>query len=105
MDRCETEIVYVIRPAGFIQQNVPVGPSDGAVIQVMDHRATVLFAQLPIMEPLCVEDIYAAFGKDQRLVRKSFMHQPNIIEHWVTTTPGLVPVITDAPDKPRGFRV
>ena len=37
MNRCEAEIFDVIEPAGLIQQNIPIGPTDSAAVEVVDH--------------------------------------------------------------------
>ena len=44
MNRSEAEVLDVIRPAGFIQQNVPIGPADRAAVEVVDHRTPVQLA-------------------------------------------------------------
>src|SRR5262249_55094062 len=90
----------MIRTAAFIQQNVPVRPADTPIIEIVNHRAAVAFSKLPLSQTLVVEYIDAPFRKDQRLAGKRFMDQLDVVEHRLAAAPGLIPVITNAPDKP-----
>ena len=105
VNRGEAEILDVIRPASFIQQYVPVRPADSAAVEVIDHRASVQFAQFPVLELFGIEGIGAAFGEDQVLVGKGLVHELDVVEHRVAAAPWLVPVITNAPHILRGFGV
>ena len=37
MNGSEAEILHMIWSAGFIKQNVPIGPADSAAVEVVDH--------------------------------------------------------------------
>ena len=50
MHRGKTKILYMIRPARLIQQDVPVGKAYHAIIKVIDHASAILFTQDPGMK-------------------------------------------------------
>jgi hypothetical protein len=70
MHRSETEISDMVWAASFIQQHVPVSPADGAVVEIIDHRAAILFAKLPFPNPARIESVDACFGEEKVLVGK-----------------------------------
>src|SRR4029079_3954484 len=79
--------------------------ANGAVVEVVDHRTPVRFAQPPVLEISGLERTEAAFGEDQVLPRECLAHERNVVEHLITAAPRLVPVEADAPHVLRGFRV
>src|SRR5262252_2767188 len=103
MDRRKAEVADVIRTTSFIQENIPVGPAHSAVVEIVNHRPAVLFAKLPIGQSLAVEYVNTTFSEDQRHVGKRLMDKSDVLKHRLTSAPGLIPVKTDAPNKPGGF--
>src|ERR1044072_5873463 len=55
MYRSETEVLDVIWATSLVQQNIPVSPANRAVVEVVNHRPTVLFTKLPLSDSLRVE--------------------------------------------------
>jgi hypothetical protein len=37
----EAEVLHVIRTTRFVQQHVPIGPTHGAAVEVIDHRTSI----------------------------------------------------------------
>ena len=105
VDRCKAEVPDVIRPAGFVQQYVPVRPADSTAVEVIDHRASIRFAQSPGGDVLSLEGIDGSFSEEKVLVRESLVHELDVVEHLIATAPWLVPVIPDAPYILGGFGV
>src|SRR4030095_14290638 len=105
MNRRETKVADVIWSATFIQQNVPISPADGAIVEVVDHRATILFTKLPLAKFHGGERVNAALGEDQVFARKRLIHHSHVVEHRLTATPRFIPVKADAPDKLCSFRI
>src|ERR1043165_7398843 len=101
----EKEVLDMIRTHTFVQQNVPVSPTNRAVVEVVNHRPPILLTKLPLSDSLRIECIDTALGEDQMLLRKDLVNQTDVVEHRIAATPRLVPVITDAPDRLRRLRI
>src|ERR1044072_8344934 len=93
----ETEVLDMIRTTTFVEQNIPISPTNRAVVEVVNHRPPILLTKLPLSDSLRIECIDTALGKDQMLLRKDLMDQPHVVEHRIAAAPRLVPRITDAP--------
>src|SRR6185369_14938795 len=105
MHRRETEVSDVVWATAFVELDIPVSPTNRAVVEVVNHRPPVLFAKLPLSDLLRIECVDTTLRKDQMLVRKRVVDQPDVVKHRIATAPGLIPVITNAPHKLRCLRV
>src|SRR5215218_2581892 len=103
MYRREAEVLHVIRSTRFVQQNVPIGPADGAAVEVVDHRTSVHLTQGPILEPFRLERVSTALGENQVLVGERFAYEPDVVKHRLAAAPRLVPVISNTPHVLRSF--
>src|SRR5689334_21918058 len=105
MHGSETEVLDVIWAPSLVEQNIPVSPTNCAVVKVVNHRPAILFTKLPLSDSLRIECVDTTFRKDQMLVRKRLIDQPDVIKHRIATALRLVPVETNAPDKLRRLRI
>jgi len=97
MDGGKAESIDMVRSAGLIQQNVPVGPGNGAIVEIMDHILAVLFAPLPLAESLPAEGIIAGFGQQQVGFREGFGYPFNIFI-LTAAIPDFIPMKSDPLD-------
>ena len=70
MHRRKTEIPGMVGSAVLIQQDVPVGPARGAVVEIVDHAIPIPLAQRPGLQTVNGKLLLTTFGKKQRLSRK-----------------------------------
>ena len=63
MNGRKTEIADMIRSAGLIQQNIPVGPPDGPLIKIIDHGLPVSFSIGPTLVVFGIEPFNTSLGK------------------------------------------
>src|SRR5689334_25210183 len=97
MYRGETKILNVIGSAGFIQEYVPVGEANHAVIKIIDHRLAIFLSECPCGISFCIEVFGTSFREEKILFGKCFMYLSKVLVHLVPTAPTLVPVKADAP--------
>ncbi|EEF23502.1 conserved hypothetical protein, partial [Ricinus communis] len=64
--RRAAQVADVVRPAGLVEQQVPVDPADGPAVEVVDHAAGVALAGGPGADVRAA--FLAAFGEEQLLV-------------------------------------
>ena len=98
----EAEIFDMVGAAGFVEQDVPVGPGHGAVVEVVNHVFAVLFAPGPLIEGFPAERVVAGFGEEQVFARERFSHPFHIVI-LPAAVPDFIPVKSDAPDISGGF--
>src|ERR1044072_5617493 len=55
MHRRETEVLNMIWTTALVEQNIPVSPTNRAVVEVVDHRPPVLFTKLPFIQSLRIK--------------------------------------------------
>ena len=65
MDRRKAKVLYVIRATVFIQKDVPIGPTDGAAIEIVDHGISVAFCIGPPFVMVGVKPFLAPFGEKE----------------------------------------
>src|ERR1017187_1364098 len=97
-DRRATEIANVVGAAGFIQQHVPVNPTNGPAVQVIDDLVTITLPHVPGTEMRAT--FLAAFGKDEFLIRPGFVGQLKVLKFLRA-----VPVKGRPPDIRTGFGI
>ena len=98
MDRCKAEIPHMVGAPPLIEQDVPIGPSLGPRIEIVDHRPPVRFAQAPSSIRGRIEARRCALGEEDVLVGVELMHQRDVVVHLRSTRPVLVPVKRDSPN-------
>src|ERR1700752_2734490 len=105
MHGCKTKICDVVWATSFIEQDIPICPAHSAAVEVVNHRAAVLFTKLPFSNPLCIERVDATLREYEVLFRKGLINQTDVVEHRIATAPRFIPVITDSPNKTRGLGI
>ena len=63
MNRGKTIVVDMIRSAFLVQQDVPIRPALGAVVEIVDHGNSVCFTPLPFLDAGRVKRRVATFGE------------------------------------------
>src|SRR6187200_2856944 len=89
VNRGKAEILDMIWPAILVEQYVPVRPAYGTVVEVVDHGPRVLFAESPVVDVVGLERIDSAFREQKVLAGEGLVHQPDVVEHLLATTPWL----------------
>ena len=102
--RGEAEVADMVGAAGFVEEDIPVGPGHSAVVEIVDHVFAVLLAPLPLIEGLPAERVVAGFGQQQVFARKRLGYAFDIFV-LAAAVPDFIPVKTDAPDVFRRLRV
>ena len=105
VNRSEAEVPDVIWSTLFVQQHVPICPTDSTAVEVIDHRASVRFAQSPGGNVLRLEGIDCSFSEEQLFIGESLVYELDVVEHLVAAAPWLVPVKADAPHVLGGFGI
>src|ERR1035437_2031843 len=101
----KAEIPGVVRPPLFVEQDIPVDPAHGSVVEIVNHRSRVLLGIRPVLKTSGVELLNASFGEEQLLVGIGFVKGPDIFEHRFASGPGFIPVEPGAPGVFGGLRV
>ena len=57
----KTKVLYMVGPAGFVEEDVPVGPPHSAAIEVIDHGVAVAFSVRPSFVMRCIKPFLAPF--------------------------------------------
>jgi hypothetical protein len=98
VDRREAEVADVVRAAVLVQQDIPVGPGNGAAVEIVDHGLAVFLAIGPVLVALGREFLDRGLGQQQLLVRVGAADFGDVAVHGLAASPGFVPVEADAPD-------
>src|SRR5579862_3329257 len=98
MNRCKTIILFVIGTPVFIEQYIPIGPTNSSVIKVVNHASAITFTQFPSCYTINIERPIAALRKDQVLVWKCLVDPRKIIKHLAPSTPVFIPMEPNSPN-------
>ena len=79
MNGGKTEILHVVGPSPFVQQDVPIGPPDCAAVEVVDHAVAVALSVGPTFVMLVVKSFLAPFGEEQLLVGVRLLDQLEVV--------------------------
>jgi len=93
----KAEVLYMVRAAGLIEQDVPVDPGYGAVVEIGDHAGAVVLAPMPFVEGLPAKGVVAGFGEQQVCFGEGLGHELHVLG-CRGSCPAFIPVKTDAPD-------
>ncbi len=93
----KAKVTNVIGAACFIEQDIPIGPGHGAIVEIIDHGVTIAFAQRPVVDAVEVELLLATFREDEVLAGECLVYEAEVIKLHGTARPGFVPMESDAP--------
>ena len=95
----------MIRTTRFIEQNIPIGPTDRTGVEIPHERTPIAFTQGPVGDAFWVKSLHATLGKQKVDAGKSFLHSAEVFKHHRAPRPCFVPVKAQAPDIGGGFRI
>ena len=101
----KTKVLHVVGPAGFVEEDVPVGPSHGAAVKVVDHGVAVAFCVRPAFVMRCIKPFLAPFREQELLVGVGLFDELEVLVLGVAAGPGFVPVKAGAPGILRGVGI
>src|SRR2546428_12488644 len=102
MDRGKTEVPNMVGPPSFIEENVPVRPSLGPRVEIVDHRSPVRLPEAPSSVRRGVEARRRSLAKPDVFVGVEPAHQRDVAVHLLPTRPVFIPVEADPPGVLRG---
>ncbi len=95
----------MVRAAFLVEQDVPVGPAFGALVEVVDQRGAVALGVGERLQSRGVEALDGGLGQQQVLVGPGLVHRADVGMHRGPAGPGLVPVEAHAPCVARGVGI
>lgn len=101
----KTEVLHVVGTAGFVEEDVPVGPPHGAAVEVIDHGVAVAFRVGPALVVRCIKPLLAPFREQELLVGVGLFDELEVLVLGVAAGPGFVPVKAGAPGILRGVGI
>jgi hypothetical protein len=63
MNRGETQVVDVVRASRFVEQDVPISPGYGSLVEIIDHGAAIALSIWEVVVFGCIKTFVTAFGE------------------------------------------